>query len=120
RGAFAELGGTVILKNVIVSLGPGPGATQNVNRGVEAADPGSKLSATDTTINMNGDLNVGAFAFHGATLSLTGKSSVTLTGSNGFGIASQTFGGVDTTLSATDTPISGTGNTNDIVAAYFP
>jgi outer membrane autotransporter protein len=100
---------------------PGPGATQNVNRAIEAADPGSSLSATDTTININGNLNAGAFAFHGATLSLIGTSSVNMTGSNGFGIASQTSRAdeLPTTLTATDTMITVTGDANDIVAAYF-
>ena len=118
RGAIAQLGGTVNLDNVTIFLGPGPGIG-SPNRGVEAADPDSKLSAANTTINTT-DADIGAFAFHGSALSLTGKTTITVTGSNGYGIASQTSSdGLATTLSETGTVISVTGDTNDVVAAYF-
>jgi hypothetical protein len=65
RGAFAELGGTLTLTGgSLVDIRLGPNLVSNgQRRGVEAANPGSTLSATGTTILMNARNSIGAFAY---------------------------------------------------------
>jgi hypothetical protein len=81
-------GGTVILTGATVSLGSTTGPR---SRALEADDPGSTLSATNTNVNIK-DFDIGAYAFGGAKLTLSGKSTVTLTGSNSFGIVTEDQG----------------------------
>jgi hypothetical protein len=132
RGAFAELGGRLILtsgsspENTLVDIRLGPGLVSlGQRRGVEAANPGSTLSATNTTILMNRRNSIGAFAFTGGQLSLT-DCIVTQENSNGLGWGIGTQDDTHdpqtpnpTILSAKNTTISVTGDGNDIVAAYF-
>ena len=113
RGAMADTGGMVILKNVTVSFGNTPPPT---SRALEA--DAATLSATDTTVVIT-DHDIGAYAFGSGKLSLTGTSTVTLNGSNSWGIITENDPGDDvvTTLTATDTMISVTGDHNQFVAA---
>jgi hypothetical protein len=91
----------------------------------ECDEPGSTLSATNVTINGMKGINIGAFSFHGGMTDLS-NCTITMAGPGGYGIASQSEGRLSdnvamvTTVSATNTPITVAGDTNDIVAAYFP
>ncbi|PWT85409.1 MAG: hypothetical protein C5B58_03140 [Acidobacteria bacterium] len=121
RGGLADSGGEITLNNATINLGPGPGPG-SPNRGLDCDEPGSTLTATDTIITGQGGGNIGVFAFHGGNASIGGtKSIISMTGDGGYGIASQTSlrDHEVTTLKATNTTISVTGNSNDIVAAYF-
>jgi hypothetical protein len=115
-------GGKVLLNNAIVSLGSTPDSLAR-SRALEASDPLSTLSATNTSIVIE-SRDFGAFAFSGAKLTLSGTSTLTiLNGSNSIGLYSFAVGnGPDflnrvTTLTATDMVISVTGNGNIFVRA---
>jgi hypothetical protein len=120
RGAHADGGGTVILKDFIISELPSPGSPKGRTRGVEAGNAGSSLSATDTKINM-GPRAVGAYAYSGAKLDLT-NCVITITdstGALGWGTSAQNAGLSGTTLTATDTTVSVTGDNKSGVSSYF-
>jgi uncharacterized protein YhjY with autotransporter beta-barrel domain len=126
RGVWANNGGTVILTNATVDLGPG--GPNGASRALEAAFEGSgavqatSLTATGTTIIIR-DKDVGAFAFSGASLTLQ-ESTMLLLGSHSFGILSNAPGNDDvarvTPINVTGTTISVKGNNNFIVYAFGP
>jgi hypothetical protein len=85
----------VILTDCTInSAGAGSAVGRN-NRGVESDHEGSTLNATDTTIDMEGSHQVGAFVHAnltepgGGVMSLT-NCSVLLTGDDGYGYRSNT------------------------------
>ena len=135
RGAFAELGGTVILTNATVELGPN--STTSYSRAIEASNPNSFLIATNTNtvITVHDD---GAYVNDGGTLTLSGTrtgtsstSTITLTDpgspprppslpgiSVSYGLLAQYPGATFATiLRATGTVIQVTGDNNSFVGA---
>ena len=127
RGAYANLG-TVILNtgSTITLKGAGSQEFRN-NRGVEADHEGATLTATGTTIDMEGSRQIGAFAHGAATelgggvVSLTG-CNIKLTGDDGYGLGTQSGSSTQpphpTTVSATNTQINMIGDRN-ICAVSF-
>jgi outer membrane autotransporter protein len=137
RGAWAQSGGQLTLtngsspgtgENTLVDMQLGSGlvsAEKGQRRGVEAANPGAILSATNTTILMNSRNSIGAFAFGPLAQLFLTNCIVTQTNSNGLGWGIVAEDDTDnpqrppTILIAKNTMISVTGDGNDVVAAYF-
>src|SRR5262249_51869830 len=123
RGAHADDGGVIHIRNFTITEVPSPDFPKGITRGVEAGNPGSFLIAEATKINM-GPRAVGAFAYNGAKVSLTNCVIATTDSTGALGWGTQALntlntGVAGTTLTATDTMISVTGDNKTSVSSYF-
>jgi outer membrane autotransporter protein len=118
RVFYAHGGGQMELENITIISNDVSPAIDLTNRALESDGIGSHLRATNTTIHMTGDSQVGAEVFgvaanqQGGVMELF-NTNITVVGKNSFGLTN-TYG---TRLEATDTFVHMTGDNNGIVQA---